>query len=240
MTRHQPTVSWASAGVLLVIAVMSCVSATDAGSRLQRVAFNLSPAGTSATGFSGPYVSVVDSADLTVTTSGIGVQRFGKRLARRDSVVTFTVTVERGQNEFSARVLSTVGAVLYSATRPANITESTFALDIPLVAVAPLLLVAPDTAKVVTPNSDFLSKTVIVHNRGGATLSWSVKDTLPPSAAQCPSGCVRFTPLSGTLLAGTAATLTITKKFGGAFGQPITFVITAGANGEVPVVVTPF
>lgn len=240
MTRHRSVVPWFSAAFLLGIVVTSCQSATDASSRFQRVAFNLSPAGGSATGFSGPYVSVVDSVDLTVTTSGTGVQRFGKRLARRDSVVTFTVTVERGQNEFSARVLSTVGKVLYSATRPANITESTFALDMPMIAEAPLLLVAPDTAKVVAPNSDFLAKTVVVHNRGSATLTWSVKDTLPASAAQCQSGCLRFAPLSGTLLAGTAATLTMTKKFSAPFSQPITFVITAGTNGEVPVVVTPF
>jgi hypothetical protein len=32
----------------------------------------------------------------------------------------------------------------------------------------------------------------------------------------------------------------MTKKFTTAFGQPITFVITAGTNGEVPVVITPF
>jgi hypothetical protein len=244
MTRHPPNAPWASAALLLVIAVTSCVSATDASSRFQRVAFNLSPTGTSAAGFSGPYVSVVDSVDLTVTTSGIGVQRFGKRLARRDSVVTFTVTVERGQSDFSARVLSTVGAVLYSGTQSANITQSTFTMDVPLQAAGPILLVAPDTAKVTqqSPPGDvvFFYKTVTVHNRGSASLTWSVKDTLPPSAAQCPSGCIRFTPLSGTLAAGTSAALTMTRKFSTAFGQPITFVITAGTNGEVPVVVTPF
>jgi hypothetical protein len=244
MTRHPPTGPWAPAALLLVIAVTSCVWATDARTRLQRVTFNLSPTGASAAGFSGPYVSVVDSVDLTVTTNGIGVQRFGKRLARRDSVVTFTVTVERGQSDFSGRVLSTVGAVLYSGTQPANITQSTFTVVVPLEAAGPILLVAPDTAKVPqqSPPGDtaFVFKTVIVHNRGSASLTWSVKDTLPPSAAQCPSGCIRFTPLSGTLAAGTSDTLTMTKKFTTAFGQPITFVITAGTNGEVPVVITPF
>jgi len=240
MTRHRSDAPWSSAACLLVIVITSCVSATDASTRLQRVALNLSPTGASAAGFSGPYVSVVDSVDLTVTTGGVGVQRFGKRLARRDSVVTFTVTVERGQNEFSTRVLSTVGTMLYSAAQSVNITESTFAVNVPLIAVGPLLLVAPDTAKVITPNSDFLSKTVMIHNRGSAPLTWSVKDTLPASAAQCPSGCIRFAPTSGTLAAKTAAALTMTKKFETAFAQPITFVITAGANGEVPVVITPF
>jgi hypothetical protein len=245
MTRHRPDAPWTSAAFLLVIVITSCVSATDASPRYQRVAFNLSPAAASAAGFSGPYVSVVDSVDLTVTTNGIGVQRFGKRLARRDSVAAFTVTVARGQNEFSARVLSTVGTVLYSGTQSADITESTFAVDVPLTAAGPVLLVAPDTATVIqqTPPPNefvFFFKTVVVHNRGSGTLIWSVKDTLPPSAAQCPSGCIRFTPLSDTLPAGTAATLTLTKKFGAQFGQPITFVITAGTNGEVPVVVTPF
>jgi hypothetical protein len=244
MTRHPPNGPWAPAALLLVIAVTSCVSATDASSRLQRVTFNLSPTGASAAGFSGPYVSVVDSVDLTVTTNGIGVQRFGKRLARRDSVVTFTVTVERGQSDFSGRVLSTVGAVLYSGTQPANITQSTFTVVVPLEAAGPILLVAPDTAKVPqqSPPGDtaFVFKTVIVHNRGNKPLTWNVEDTLPQSAAQCPSGCIRFVPLSGTLEAGTSAALMMRKKFSTAFGQPITFVITAGTNGEVPVVITPF
>jgi hypothetical protein len=241
MTRHPPNGPWAPAALLLVIAVTSCVSATDASSRLQRISFNLSPAGASAVGFPGPYVSVVDSVDLTVTTSGIGVQRFGKRLARRDSVVTFAVTVERGQSDFSGRVLSTVGAVLYSGTQPANITQSTFAVEVPLQAAGPILLVAPDTAKVATPLGDNgFAKKVTVHNRGTGSLTWSVKDALPPSAGQCPGGCIRFTPLSGTLAAGTSDTLTLTRNSSTAFGQPITFVITAGTNGEVPVVITPF
>jgi hypothetical protein len=245
MTRYRPNAPWASAALLLVIAVTSCVSATDASSRLQRVSFNLSRTGASAVGFPGPYVSVVDSVDLTVTTSGIGVQRFGKRLARRDSVVTFAVTVERGQSDFSGRVLSTVGAVLYSGTQPANITQPTFAVNLPLTATSPLLLVAPDTAKVTQQSSPFndvvfFFKTVVVHNRGSGTLIWSIKDTLPTSAAQCQSGCIRFTPLSDTLAAGTSDTLTLTRKFSTPFSQPITFVITAGTNGEVPVVITPF
>jgi len=243
MTRPRAVVAWSPAALLVLIATVSCVSATDAGSRLQGVAFSLSIAGASTTGFSGPYVSVVDSVDLTVTTNGVGVQRLGKRLARRDSVATFAIAVERGQNEFSARVLSTVGALLYSGTQPTNITQSTFAVDVPMKVAGAILLVAPDTAKVsqqtVSPVTTF--KTVTVHNRGGAPLTWSVKDTLPPSSAsQCPSGCLRFTPLSGTLAPGTASVLTMTKKFASAFAQPITVVITAGTNGEVPVVVTAF
>jgi hypothetical protein len=86
----------------------------------------------------------------------------------------------------------------------------------------------------------FVFKTVIVHNRGNKPLTWNVEDTLPQSAAQCPSGCIRFTPLSDTLAAGTSDTLTLTRKFSTPFSQPITFVITAGTNGEVPVVITPF
>lgn len=253
MTRHRSDVAWSPAALLFLIATAGCVSATDASLPIQHVTFNLSRAGAATTGISGPYVSVIDSVDLTVTTSGGGVQRFGKRLARRDGLASFPVTVTRGQNDFTARVISSVGTVLYDGTRSANITETSFAVDVPLTARAPLLLVAPDTAKVAQQfrgqiGGVFLIKTVTIHNRGSGTFLWSVKDTLPSSStSQCTGGCIGFFPYADTLTAGDSSAVMIYRKSAvpalpgpDPFSLPITFVITSGANGEVPVVVTPF
>jgi hypothetical protein len=206
----------------------------------------MSTSGTTAAGFTGPYVSVVDSVDLSVSpANGTKPSAYGKRMSRRDSIASFPdVSVEQGLTHFNARVLSSNGALLYSGKDSANISSATFSIDIKMAAQGPVLLVAPDTAKKIDTLVDqsgngFLSKSVVIYNRGNSPLVWSVKDTLLLNSINvCPSGCVSFLPSRGTIQAGTSAVMQLLHK-AGSFSTAITFVI-ASSVGDVSVVILPF
>src|SRR5829696_6920348 len=117
MSRHPSIAARPYIASALIAVLTGCASATEASVQLQPVSLSFLTVGGEANGFAGPYVSVVDSVDLTITPASGGIQHYGKHVARRDSVVSFQLSVSRGQSDFAARVLSVTGLPLYDGAQ---------------------------------------------------------------------------------------------------------------------------
>jgi hypothetical protein len=233
-----------STGVSLLFAaatVLACGSPTDGGASRRsvqlRVAALESGAGAALTE---PYVSVLDSLNLVVTSVATGARQvLGKHLERRDSTASFAISVEQGDVQFAVRVLSNNRTELFAGSSSAKIAAGNFApITVNLTSSGAVLLVAPDsTGSFDNTTSPGPTTKLAVHNRGRDVLKWKI--IAPAASSQCLRPCIGFVPDSGFVQAGKPDTLRVFKQPGAAFANPITFVVTS-SMGDVPVVVRPF
>ncbi len=195
-------VAWLTA--LILAAACSSSLASD-GPRRGSVSFAIGFAGVNAP--SGPFVSVLDSVRLSVTQTGNATPlvRRAAKLARRDTVVTFTdIELFDGTYSFTATVTSVNGAVLFDSTRKTDVREDNFVVDLPVGRRAPVLLLAPDTVRVGTS----LTFVVQVHNRGLPGLTWSIGHDAGPNC-----GCaVVMGPTGGNLGALLSDSVRVTVR----------------------------
>jgi hypothetical protein len=147
MSAHHATrVAFVVAAAAIVFA---CATPTDSGSSRQAVWLRLAALPSSANApLTGPYVSVLDSLNLVVTSVATGErQEFGKHLERRDSVASFPIRIEQGDVQFVARVLSNNRTLLFAASSMVKISAGSFApITVDMSASGPVLLVAPDSS----------------------------------------------------------------------------------------------
>jgi hypothetical protein len=233
----------------ILAAALACTTPTGDDSSRQAVRVQLASLSSSVSvPLTAPYVSVIDSINLVVTSMSTGRrQEFGQHLLRRDTDASFPIEVDTGSVQFAARVLSNNRTVLFSASPTVRVASGSFdAITVDLTPSTGVLLVSPDstpTTFLVNPASGEQYNQLAVHNRGTGSLAWSIRDTLPPaSTSQCPlNGCVRFFPSSGAVVAGQPVTIQVIKNATrvNTFTTAITFVFTSTV-GDVPVVVRPF
>lgn len=229
---------FSSLGVLIMLATCSELTGT-APTRAIAVEFT---SYSSASSVTAPWVSIADSVILDVKSgSGKGRSISSQALKRGINTASFSPTVYDGPAKFDARVVSTNGITLFSGSRNSDVSGADTHVTVTLLPNAPVLLVAPDTARNSTFDGKITYATFAVHNRGLDSLIWTVKDTLPlTSTSQCGTrGCVRLAPNHGALAAGQSITMLLIRQTSVPFSAPITFVIASQA-GDVSIVTLPF
>ncbi|MFZ0391725.1 MAG: hypothetical protein WAN36_14795 [Calditrichia bacterium] len=113
-------------------------------------------------------ISVTDSIFLQVTESNGQSRSFHKKITPGQETTEFSLEVEAGQTEFLADITSNTGAVLYHGQRTADIQNDNFRVNVPLVAVSPVLAVCYDSLVVSPEIHDFF----VIHNRGAGLMEW--------------------------------------------------------------------
>lgn len=167
--------------------------------------------------------SVIDTLQLDVVPEGgAAPQRFGRKLGRGDTLVTFSVTVPPGRTSFRARVLGGRGTELLSGETTVDVRRDGFDADLALQPRAPILVLRPDSFAV---RLGTLDSTLVISNVGLDTLAWRI-DHL--SCERCPT----LFPTSGRLLARRSARLQI--RPGSLPPQTITMLIDS-PEGSVDV-----
>lgn len=130
--------------------------------------------------FTGPYVSVLDSLLLTVTSDQEATpQLIGRHLRSGDTSFILPVTVAAGQATFAVQVLSNNKTLLQSGQATSAIDRDGFSVTVPIVAGRALLVAQPDTVKTSVRDAQTALRIakVYVHNRGSVPLTWSLKTT---------------------------------------------------------------
>ena len=217
----------------------ACGAVTESVRSHHIVSINFSSTGAGAV-FQSPYVSVVDTVILTATARSTGQSLTRRaRLARRDSIASFTLPLEAGDWGLEASVVSNSGVQLYFGATHVAVADSDVSADLFVSPVAPVLLVAPDSARSVLPTDGVGPASAYVFNRGLNILDWSIPDTVPPdSRTQCgAAGCVSVSPAGGRLGPRDSVALYFTSQ-SASFKLPITFIVKSSV-GSVPLVVRP-
>lgn len=142
---------------------------------------------------SGPFVSVLDSIELRVTSERGGLVMLGQRLGGYRTTATLQPEFPPGNTSFTANVISNNRTTVFTGTVSQLITTDILSLIVPIAATRPVLLVAPDTARTTTVTSAQFQ----IYNAGTGTLNWSVisRDT---AFTRCGAQCT-ITPSSGTV-----------------------------------------
>ncbi len=143
-----------------------------------RISFRRSDAAAAAA-FPGDYVSVLDTATLTVTPSGGATRTYRSRIAPRDSILRFEVELDGRSTAFDATVSSNNGRLLFAGQVSAPITATTDSVVISLKAQTPVLLLSllfrsQVLRASVRPGALGTRFTLPVRNVGTGTLQWSV------------------------------------------------------------------
>jgi hypothetical protein len=151
----------------------------------------------------GPFLSILDSIDLRVyTTGGRLLAQSGQRLRAYDTSATLGIDLEAGRDSFVVRVLSNNQTVLFSGSAVANIETGEETVTVPITAVRPVLLITPDTARSIVTGSQYS-----IYNSGNGPLQWTVA-TIDTAITRCGTQC-SVTPTSGTLAPGQTANLRV-------------------------------
>lgn len=173
--------------VLSVLASAACSSGiSDAPSR-SRVALSF------ASVLGGDFVSVLDTAHLSISAGG-KTQAHTKVFGSGDSEVSFDVTVPSGEATFDFDIRSTNGAVLYQGRTTSTIDADDFVVTLTTEASNAVLVVAPARASyVLTDNLQIrtFSATLRIKNPGAANLTWRV-DSLVTKPTQVTMFCTDF------------------------------------------------
>lgn len=153
----------------------------------------------------GPFVSVLDSIDLVITSSSNAiVAHKGQRLHGYDSTAALSVDLPSGTNTFAAQVLSSsTGAAIFSGQTSHTGSADRDTIVIPLVAAQPALLVTLDTTRTTIVTSSQFT----IYNAGTGTLVWNVSGT-DTAFARCGGECL-ISPQNGQLGAGQSAIMRV-------------------------------
>jgi len=194
--------------VLALAVATACRSAVDADAEHRgTVRFAVAPSA-SVRAPSGRFVSVLDTVRLEVRESPNAaplVQRF-VRLLPRDTVAVFDgIELEDGTYTFTAAVVSTNGALLFSGTTEFTVSRDDFVVDLPVQPTAPVLVLVPDTI----PAGVSATFPIQVHNRGLAGLVWSLTHDATDDVCNC---AVLANPRTGTLGALRNDTVRVTVR----------------------------
>jgi len=157
---------------------------------------------------SGRFVSLLDTVRIEVREAPGAppmVQRF-VRLQPRDTVAVFDgIELEDGTYTFTATVVSTSGVLLFSGTREFTVSRDDFVVDLVVQPTAPVLVLVPDTI----PAGASATFLIHVHNRGLATLVWSLTHDATDDVCNC---AVLVNPRTGTLGALRNDTVRVTVR----------------------------
>lgn len=138
--------------------------------------------------FTGPYVSVLDSLLLTVTSDQEATSRLiGRHLRSGDTSFILPVTLPEGQASFAVQVLSNNNSTLQNGQASATIDKDGFSVAVQMTSRTALMVAQPDTitASVRNTQTTLRTATAYVYNRGSANLIWRVK-TLDTSFTRSP------------------------------------------------------
>ena len=179
-----------------------------------------------------PFVSVVDSVHLVVTSSsGATLATTGQRLQRHQTSVSLPVELQGDAATFRAQVLSSNRTVVYEGTTTVSFEPNDFTVVVPMPARRPVLLATPDTARALF-DSAVTRGSLAIHNRGNGSLVWSV---VPDAAfTQCGQAC-RVTPSGGTIASGTSDTMRITIPSVPPFSSRVFSFLLRSSEGDVSV-----
>ncbi len=173
-TNPMKASKWAKLLVLGAAGVMACGHGpTDSANRHSRVV--LSVRSLLGAVIDGNFLSVVDTAHLTITSAG-EERTLTQLLGPGDDETTFDVTVEEGAARFSVEVISNIGIPLYRGETSTTIASDGFAVSITPAAVNPVMVVTPRRPTFVESNNDgrFFTATVRVRSAGLDSLRWRV------------------------------------------------------------------
>lgn len=221
--------------VTLVALLSACESSTGGpdGYRSGRIAFQNMQA---MAAVSPPFVTILDSVDLAVLRASDSTRLLflGRRVSSIDTVATFDLHVPVGPVVLRGRLLTSQGnrAVLSQGTFDTQVDRNGFSVTIPMVARAPILLVAPDTVQYVAARA---RDSIFVHNRGTDSLVWGINVSPALNQTECqPAPCMVITPSSGVVYAGGVRIVRLERIIPGATVFTLTF---SSPLGQVPVVV---
>jgi hypothetical protein len=179
--------SWVVLGAAAA-AIWACgAGVTDGSGRRSRIVLDLGRG--LAAQQAGDFVSVLDSARLTITSGG-GQQTVSGSFGQGESATTLDVSVESGPVTFGLDVVSNNKTVVYRADTTTTIDADGFSVTIVPRSVNAMMVVLPRRPTFTlfdTGNSRFFRAVLEVRNPGSTTLTWRV-DSLPPPgtlAVQC-------------------------------------------------------
>lgn len=214
-------------------AAATCGSPTGASDAVRTITVVLARAQQDAatTAPAPPYVTVVDSVHLVVTSpSGATLATAGQRLQRYQTSVSLPVEVRGDAATFRAQVLSTNGTVIYQGSTSVTFEPNDFTVVLQTPAVRPVLLATPDTARAQF-DSAVTRGSLAIHNRGSQPLVWSV--VADAVFAQCQT--CRVTPSAGSTPAGAADSLRISIPSAPPFSSRVFNFVIRSAEGDVSV-----
>jgi hypothetical protein len=172
---------------LAAIGVLACDQGTMSSGTRSRVVFK---AGELLGVLGGDFVSVLDTARLTITSDG-QQQTMTQLFGAGDSETSFDVSLKSGPATFSLDVISNNGIRLYRGEQTSTISENGFAVTITPQPDTAVMVEYPghptlDTATIVLANTvlRLFTATLNVRNPGIADLTWRVDSlaSLPTSS----------------------------------------------------------
>lgn len=166
-----------ASGWLLALGVLSIAacgqSLTDSAGRASRIVLDFGSI------LGGDFVSVLDTAYLTITAGG-DERTLTRLFGAGDSETTFDVKVKSGPVTFSIDVVSDSGESLYRGVTTATIDADGFAVAITPQAVNAVMVVYPGRATFAQDSvSRSFTDTLRVHNAGSAVLTWRLDSLVP-------------------------------------------------------------
>jgi hypothetical protein len=222
-----------SASCLTTAALLSCADITHHERQSIAVVLSLAnTAGVSSAVVDSPFVSVIDSVNLSIASaSGTPMLAYGAHVARGRKSIAFRVQLDEGTYTFSASVQNKNGIVLFDGVSTVSINANRFTVNLPVVPRTSVMVVAPDTTRTLQDDGKSVVAQVTVHNRGLDSLLWQISSR-PPIMASCPATCSAF-PDSGRIGAGGTQILTFLVP--NTFAPQVLCFTLSSAQGDVPV-----
>jgi len=177
--------------------------------------------------------SPIDSIELQVQ-HGSSSQVYARALTGADTIVTFDIKVPMGEAQFTARVFSNTGFLLYSGATTQDIKDDA-RVTIAVTPQNPILSVSPESLRL----TGFDTLKFAVTNKGTDTVVWAWDSVAPP----CPTLGPLSTqpPVMGTVVVGEVDTARVTRSSGGDASTTLCtrrFLSLTG-NVDVRIVVAP-
>jgi hypothetical protein len=132
----------------------------------------------------GDFVSVLNTASLSITSGGETITRSGQ-FGSGDSELSFDVVVKTGEATFAVDVMSTNNTLLYHGSTTQTIEQDGFAVSITPQAVSGVTVIAPHRpAYSVFDNGQIRTYTapMRVRNAGSASLTWRLDSVVTKPA----------------------------------------------------------
>jgi hypothetical protein len=144
--------------------------------------------------------SVVAGVTLTVTSRD-GTSTQAAPLGTEHPEAEFQVTVPQGEARFQAAVTSNTGVVLYEGSREVLVDRDGFQVEIPLIAMAPVLVVVPASLPVSPAGVPPGPGVFILRNRGLDRVQWRVAAVSPLLDSCALAPCLGISPGAGAVTA---------------------------------------